>query len=1109
MLGLRSSLVCVLGVSWFFLLSCAYPQAPGNPPAARRAGFSGLPIVFEANRGQAGSNIDFIGRGQGYSAQLRSDHIILNLNRAKVRNSSHPDAPSSVIEISLAGANPKAKASGEDPLPGRSNYLFGSDPAGWITNVEQFGRVRYTGVYRRIDLAFHGNQGRVEHDFVVRPGADANVIRLGFKGAQRTEITRQGDLLLRIADGEVRMERPRAYQIIAGRQVEVRAGYTLHHGYASFRLGHYDPRRTLVIDPVLAYSTFFGGGGPVPVELQQWTNALAVDGSGNLYCVGETNSTSFPVTPGVVQPNPESTFISKLDPTGTSLIFATYIGGFSNPSGLALDGQGNVFVAGNGAAGLPIPTGSNPFQPNLKRIAVLKLNATGTAVLSATYLGGSGSDFFGGLVVDSAGDAYLTGSTNSNDFPVRNPLQAALGSSGTNAFVTKLNPSFSQLVYSTYLGGNSTVNTPNSEGIAVDGFGNAYVVGAASPGFPTSSGASQPSCPDSCSFMAELNPAGSSLVQSTYIGSGGGEGSAVAVDSSQNAYLAGLAPTFPLVNAIQPCASSATSPNKNFVAEFSQAGTLTFSTCLGLPGLGYPPVLTLDNSGNAYVAGGTQAGLPLQAPIDMNPPANSVARPFVSEIDHATHALLFSSYVAEQHSFNGGPPLGVSGDTIFGIAVDPNGNIYLAGQAGGEYPASLFPVFNARQPYFPVIDQCGLNCQLINGFIIKISPSAGAAAAVAPGGLFVPGSGAIYAQPVGTTSSPQVVTVYDLGTDTLTISNTTITGDFAIQSNNCGTVSASGGSCAIGVTFTPTQAGARTGALTITDSSAGSPHTVQLTGTGGAPEVVPSPTTLSYSSQSLGTTSAAQSITLTNPGAVGAQISRIQASGDFSETNDCGLSLVSMGSCTIQVTFTPTASGTRSGSVTVTNNAPDSPQSIALTGIGGAPSIGLSVAAGGTASATVTAGSPATYQLSIGGAGVSGTAALSCAGAPATVTCSFPGGTTPSFSATTASALTVNVTTQAPTMGSLRRANFSKLPWLWAAVLMGIVVLPNRQRAKSRSPRQLVLLALVAFLCSCGGGNGSQSNGTAGGTQPGTYNLNVVAQAGSATQSVALTLIVK
>lgn len=215
-----------------------------------------------------------------------------------------------------------------------------------------------------------------------------------------------------------------------------------------------------------------------------------------------------------------------------------------------------------------------------------------------------------------------------------------------------------------------------------------------------------------------------------------------------------------------------------------------------------------------------------------------------------------------------------------------------------------------------------------------------------------------------------------------------------------------------------------------------------------------------------------------------------------------------MGACTIQVTFTPTAGGTRSGSVTVTDNAPDSPQSIVLTGIGAAPSIGLSVAAGGAVSVTVSAGSPATYQLSIGGAGVSGTAALSCTGAPATVTCSFPAGTTPSFSATNASTFTVNVTTT-PMMGSLRRANFSALPWLWAAVLMGTVILPNRQRAKSVSTRQLLLLALLAFLCSCGGGNGSQSNGNNGATQPGTYNLTVVAQAGSATQSVALTLTVK
>ena len=922
-----------------FLAAFSFGQSPFPASAASKlARMSStsrtvsLPLVFEANRGQADGGVDFIAQVRGYRAGIGASRVILGLNRAS----------GDAVVMKLAGANQQARARGEEKLPGHSNYLFGTDPSKWITGVEQYAKVRYRDVYPGIDLLFHGSQNRLEQDFVVRPGASPKRIHLYFQGVQQMELTSDGALVLRAGDEAVKMQSLRAYQVVRDREVEVPVRYELRNAQASFRLGSYDRRRALIIDPVLVFATFLGGANAVAAAglagVNQAVMSMAADASG-VYITGPTISTTFPVTSGVVGPNPQSTFVSKLDPTGQSLIFSTYLAGFGGgPGALTVDSSENIYIAGGAAKGLPIPSGSQPFQSGIHgalNLAILKLNSTGTAVLAATYLGGSGGDYFNGIAIDSSENVYVAGQTTSNDFPLQHPLQGSLGTSGSNAFVTKLNPTLSGLVYSTYLGGNSSVGTGGNtvaHGIALDSSGDAYVIGLANAGFPTTSGAYQPTCPvnqegtsipDSCAFLAKLNANDSALLYATYLGDSSGAGgatetpTAVAVDSAEDAYIAGLtySASFPVVNPIQSCSTiegngSNNDPSGNFLSEFNSAGALTFSTCLGInqsyDGLtiyASLPVLTLDAAGDAYFGASAQSGLPLEKPIDANEPAQ--ARPFVSEISADTHTLLFSSFVAGPVTYNNlfdGP-----GDQINAIAVDSSENIYLAGSsaAGSSYSPGYpyFPVFNPLQAYFfnpggcPAEPDTKPLCIYTNGFIMKVAPSAGAAAASVPAELQFPTTN------VGSKSAPLGTTIYDLGTDALTVSNVAASGDFAVHSNSCGTVPASGGSCAIQVTFTPTAMGTQNGTLTITDSSAGSPHRVTLTGLG-ATVLTVSPTQLTFASQATGTTSPPQTVTLT-AGVDAVDISRIQVSGDFSETNTCGSRLAAGAKCYIQVSFTP------------------------------------------------------------------------------------------------------------------------------------------------------------------------------------------------------------
>lgn len=870
------------------------------------------------------------------------------------------------------------------------------------------------------------------------------------------------------------------------------------------------PTHNPIFDPVLVYSTYLGGASSAnyPSDMIQVATVILTDSAGNLYVAGSTNSRSFPVTAGVVEPNnPQKDligFLAKFNPTGQTLIFSTYIDGIGGVTAMALDANGDIYVAGtaiqpngSGFPVLPIPSGATPFQSAPKANGILKLNANATTVLAATYLGGSGNDPITGLAVQpgtAGSNLYITGSTTSNDFPTHAALQPALGSSN-NVYVTVLNPALSAAVYSTYLGQSSSAFSgigPHS--IAVDIAGDAYVVGAANSGFPTDGSPYQAICPDNCAFIAELNPAGSALVHSTYFGTGGTSANAIAVDSSQNIYIAGGATLSTGITSMNPVpgffACSTPNAGSGFISKINAAGSLAFSSCVA----GARPTIVLDGSGNISITGVASSGFPLQNPIQSS--ASSQGDAYVATINPSNGSLVFSSFL--------GDGLG-AGPAVNDIAIDTSGNLYAAGYGNN------LPTFNALQaipaggdPPCPVMNPCdnGTNVD-----IMKIAPTNAPAAALLPAALSFP------AQAVGTPGAAQTVEVVDLGSTSLTVSNATTTGDFSVQDGCTSVVTAAGGTCALQVTFTPTAVGTRTGTLTITDNSAGSPRTVQLTGVGGQAAATLTPTTLSFS-QAINTTGSSQ-VTLDNPGTIPLQISTVQVSGAaFSETNNCGISIGAGGSCAINISFSPTATGNSTGVLTITDSAAGSPHTVALVGTGVAAGIGLVYQPrnGATAptAATILAGTSAFTAIQVGGAGLGGNVSFTCSGLPQGASCAFNPSSTVQMSPTGPTQVQLIISTTA------RSQLFGPIGVTTGLMLLALCVsIPFfRHTSTATAPRlrwRFVPLFALA-ICACGGDNASSPSGggnSSTGTPAGSHVITITATAGSSTQSLLFNLIVQ
>ncbi|HEY0003167.1 MAG TPA: SBBP repeat-containing protein [Pyrinomonadaceae bacterium] len=653
-----------------------------------REAYGQIAMSFEANRGQTDASVNFLARGAGYTLFLKPTEAVFVLARQNDKRA--------VLRMKLVGSDAGARAEGLDELAGKVNYFVGSDSSRWLTEAQTFGRVRYGRVYTGIDLVYYGNQRQLEYDFRVAPGVNAQAVKLEFEGADKVELNAAGELLLTLGEATMRQPKPVLYQEVAGVRRAVDGGYVIgNDGRVGFRVGEYDAQQTLVIDPVLSYSTYLGGSDTDD------GNDIALDSAGNAYICGNTASTNFP-TANAIQSTfgganfvgGRDGFVTKLNAAGTAFVYSTYLGGSGDDrcNKISVDSSGNAYVAGETTSS-NFPT-ANAFQATfgggLSDAFVTKINAAGSALVYSTYLGGSIFDAAHAMTIDSSGNAYITGRTTSSNFPVVNPIQGTYsGGPGADAFVTKLNAAGTALVYSTYLGGAGGNGFTAGFSIKVDSTGNAYVTGQTrATDFPTANAIQATfggGFPDGDAFITKINAAGSALVYSTYLGGSDNDiGFEIAVDSVGSAHIAGVthSANFPTANAFQSTFKGASDA---FVTKLSAAGTaFTYSTYLGGTTDESGNGIALDSAGNAYVAGGTTStDFPTVNPTQATNGGGIDV--FLTKFNPGGTSLIYSTYFG-----------GSGGDTALAVALDSANSMYLTGRAASTNFPTLNPVQSAN-----------------------------------------------------------------------------------------------------------------------------------------------------------------------------------------------------------------------------------------------------------------------------------------------------------------------------------------------------------------------------------------------------------------------------
>lgn len=743
-----------------------------------------LPLFFEPNQGQTAPQVKFLARGHGYGLFLTADEAVLQLQRSTP--STQPSADeSAVIRMHLDGADASANVSGADKLPGRSNYFIGNDPSKWHHDIPQFGRVEYKGVYPGVNLVYYGSQGQLEYDFRIAPAADPSQIALSFTGASAHVDPQSGDLLLTTGNGDVRFHAPHIYQKNdqknGSSEKSIAGGFReLADNKIGFTVGPYDHRRELVIDPVLTYSTYFGGSGT-----ESFVN-VTVDTSGLIYLVGSTTpatdfpfpalgGTTIPPFQGQPQPGPQNVFIAVINPFAQppdpQLLYATYLGGSGTdtPAGIAVSTNidplttGIDLIVAGSTTSTDFPTGGalTAFQADLPPepgihahgfVTRLNLGASATTLRYSTYLAGTNTagnatDTVTGLAIDGQSDAFVTGTTTStngsnnnglNGFPANANGFQTLSNAPNQFFASKINTAGSgpqSMIYSTYLGGgNPQTGVTNGGGIAVDVAGNMYITGGTNflgaigtnnePAFPLNNAyqsclneSGQSICPGNATtatdaFIAKINPnPGFTLpIYCTYLGgSSNDNGTAIAVDSNNSAYITGSTFSGDWASSGSGFQTLYKGNGDAFIAKLggNPTGTiypLDYFSYLGGSGTDAGAAIQVNGLQTIYVAGSTtSADFPITINDNVQPVYGGAQDAFVASISTTGGTIgAYSTY------------LGGSGlDQATGIAIDVFGDTYVAGTTR----STNFPTVN---PFQATLDQGVGN--LPDAFVSNIGP---------------------------------------------------------------------------------------------------------------------------------------------------------------------------------------------------------------------------------------------------------------------------------------------------------------------------------------------------------------------------------------------------
>ena len=648
---------------------------------------SGLPIAFEPNGGQADPSVRYVAHNGHYTLLFAPSAITLLLempgDSPNVRDRQAPDTAQ--VGMEFLGANDGVQIERGGTLPGTVSYLMGNDPLLWHAGLPTYSSLTYRSLYPGVDLRYDGPSGTLKGTYVVSPGSDPTAIRWRYTGAG-TPTLDNGNLIIPINQSEIRNPKseikelaPVAWQQDGDDKVIVSMGYVVYDdGSIGFQVGAYDPAKALVVDPTLAYSTYLGGsGGDDGI-------GIAVDSAGNTYVTGPTGSTNFPLQ-DPLQPNyggDTDLFVTKLNPAGTALVYSTYLGGagFDISWGLAVDAEGSAYLAGwTSSDDFPTANAYQQTRAGGEDVIVAKINPAGTALVYSTYLGGTGEDEAWNIA-QSNGFAYVTGKTDSLDFPTANPLQPS-NAGGKDIFVTKFSASGLSLAYSTYLGGSAD---EDSLGVDIDAEGNAYISGGSySTDYPIANAYQPTNRGIEDVVISKLTPSGNALAYSTYLGGSEAELPwAVAVTQEGDAFVTGVTGSadFPVRRAIQPAKGAGLD---GFVTRLSPTGSwVVYSTFLGGNGSYDAPYgIAADEAGNAYVTSLVDAtDFPLANPIQDTYGGGGDA---TVSMFGPLGALLFSTYLG-----------GSAEDFAWRVDVDSQGNIYTTGLTR----SADFPTANALQP---------------------------------------------------------------------------------------------------------------------------------------------------------------------------------------------------------------------------------------------------------------------------------------------------------------------------------------------------------------------------------------------------------------------------